>query len=164
MMARKTNAATSLDGFVHTATGDNVTNYAGAAGTNALRVWRAGLAVTEVPARVRQTTSSAVTAESQSSSGLHLKGLPASQSGLLLPGDPVEVDSQIKIVTAPLDTDAAGLGYLQFKPQLPRSIANNTPVFINEPMCKMIMMDEPVESAHPGGFSDFEFEFVQDLS
>ncbi len=163
VIGRKTNAATGIKAVINSATADNIVTYAGTAANNAIVLWRATLSQSSVPTRLRQTTSAAIAADSQSGSAIYVKGGPASTSGALKVGDTFEIDKQMKFCTAPLDFDASGLGYLQFEPSLPRGVADNTPIIVQSPMCKMVMTNEPEYECVPGSVSDFSFEFQQDL-
>jgi hypothetical protein len=85
-----------------------------------------------------QTTTTATSGTAQTGNGLHIKGLPASTNGLLLPNDEFEIitalGSELKITQAALNSDAAGLGYLQFGPPIRGVLADNAPVIVHEPM------------------------------
>lgn len=137
-------------------------------GASSIHCWRCGAAQSGVPTRGMQTTSAGdADGTLQTGSALHLKGLPASTNGLLLQGDPAEIiigtTSQLVRTRAPLNTDAAGLGYWQFEPPLRVSPSDNAGVIICNPLCKM-MMENNVASwtDRLGGFSDLEFAAVED--
>lgn len=121
--------------------------------TSALSIWRAGIIQSSVPTRGAQTTGAASAVATQTGTALNVKGLPASTNGLLLAGDWVEIDGQIKMVTASLDSDAAGLGYLQFSPPLRRAVSDNTPVIVTKPMGRFIATDTLAWENDPGAFS-----------
>jgi hypothetical protein len=125
------------DGTSPSYTGDGASSIAG---------WRLGMAVSSVPTRGAQTTSAATSGTSQTGNALHLKGLPASTSGLLLPGDYAETKGEIKQATAALNSDAAGLGYLQFESTLVRSPANDDPVSIVDPMGKFLVSNIKIDN------------------
>lgn len=158
IVGRKTNAATGLTAFIQMATANGTSSYTG---DNASRIlaWRATLAQSSVPTRLAQTTSSALsTGTAQTGGALYIKGLPASTSGLLLEGDLVEVvtsyGSELKRVTASLNSDAAGLGYLQFEPPLRGTPADNAAVIVHQPFGRFICMsDVPEWATEPGNFT-----------
>jgi len=153
IVSRKTNLATAVTFGIRLATSDGGESYTGN-GASLIYAWRATAAMSAVPTRLRQTTSAAASAESQTGSSLFVKGLPESQTGLLLAGDQVEIDGQIKFLTAPLDSNAAGLGHLQFSPPLRRSVADNAPIIVCKPMGRfMIAGDSSGWSNEPGVFS-----------
>lgn len=145
IVGRKTNAATSLTANIRMATADNTQSYTGD-GTSNIYAWRATLVQSSVPTRLVQTTTTASTGTSQTGSALHVKGLPASTNGLLLPGDWIEIGGELKQCTATLNSDAAGLGYLQFEPQLVRSPANDDPVIVTDPMGKFLVSNIKIEN------------------
>lgn len=145
IVARKTNAATSVSAIIRMATGDNGAIYNGD-GSSLIRAWRATLAQSSVPTRLVQTTTTASTGTSQTGNALYVKGLPESTNGLLLPGDWFEVNGELKQATAALNSDAAGLGYLQFEPALVRSPANDDPVIVTDPMGKFMVSNIRIEN------------------
>ncbi len=163
LVVRKTNAATSVTGFAYVENADSASAFTGN-GTSFIGACDISLSASGSHARVTTSTSAAVAAATQSGSGIYVKGLLASQSGLLVPGDVVEVDKQIKMVTAPLNSDAAGCGYLQLDSPCARALANDTPVIVTKPMAKFYLANDPEYPTVPGIISDFVFEFEQDLN
>jgi hypothetical protein len=147
LVAHKTNAATVLSSRISLASGSTTgsVTYTGN-GTSNILAWRATLAQSGVPTRLIATTTTASTGTSQTGSALHVKGLPVSTSGLLLPEDVVEINGELKTCTAALNSDAAGLGYLQFEPPLFRSPADNDPVIILDPMGKFLMSNLKIDN------------------
>jgi hypothetical protein len=160
LVGRKTNAATTLTASIYLASGDGGVIYNGD-GSSAIAVWRATVAQSSVPVRLTQSTSAAVSASSQTGPGIYVKGLPASTQGLLEAGDPVQIGGQINFLTARLDSDAAGRGYLQCgRPWL--AATNDAPVIVHQPMCKMILATDTLDlDTGPGQFSPFQIELVE---
>jgi hypothetical protein len=116
-------------------------------------VGRMAFAQSSVPIRMGVTTTTTLTSGTeQTGSALRIKGLSVSTSGLLLPDDRVEIitdrGSEMKIVTASLDSDAAGRGYLQFEPPLRGTPADGAAVIVNQPMTRAIFAGDMV------GFDD----------
>lgn len=144
IVGRKTNAATSLSVRVQVASANSTASYTGN-GSGNIYAWRATLSQSSVPSRLVLTTVSAVTG-TPTGSAVHVKGLEASASGLILPGDWFEIGGEIKQATAALNSDAAGLGYLQFEPALVRSPANNDPIVITDPMGKFLVSNVKVDN------------------
>lgn len=144
LTGRKTNAATSISAWVGPSNADSVSSYAGNT-ANGIYVFRGALWTSSVPMRGIQSTTTAVATDSQTGSSIHVKGLPASTDDLLKVGRWIEIDGQLKMVTAPLNSDAAGLGYLQFSPPLRRALADNTPIIVHRPMGRFLFAGE-----HPG--------------
>jgi hypothetical protein len=143
------------------ASADLVPSYTGS-GSNATAIWRATVARGLNSVRLVETGASALpTGTAQTGTSLHLKGLPPSASGLLLPGDRFQVGSETKIATAPLDTDAAGLGFLQFEPALRAAAADSAPVIIHEPMQKFVLAESASWPTRPGRFSDFSLVLAE---
>jgi len=158
VISRLTSAAT-MRMFAEMANGTSV-SYAGD-GTSQLAVWRVGIALASVPTRGAQTTTTGTSGTTQSGSGIYVKGLPASTSGLLEVGDFVEIGGQINRVTSRLNSDAAGLGFLQCGNPW-RAATNNAPIFVNTPMCRMMLASDTIDiDTGPGQFSPFQIELVE---
>jgi hypothetical protein len=164
LVARKAGTFTSLAPVHGPTTGDGVSTYAGT--TVGLYGWRGTLALSGVPTRLSPTTTTAVpNGTAQTGAAIHVKGLPASTNGLLLAGDWVEIittaGSELKMVTASLDSDAAGLGYLQFAPALRGTVADNAPIIVHRPTGRFISTSDALEYLDEPGIvttSSFDFE------
>ena len=166
VIGRKTNAATSLTANVIAASADGTSSYTGTNGANAINIFRAGLAASSMPFRAAQTTSASSSGSSQSGSGIYTKGWPVSTSGLLSVGDQVELitsqGSELKIVTASLNSDAAGQAYLQFEPGLRVAPADSAPVVVFNPMGKFMAVPDRIDwPTRPGRFSDFTLDLIE---
>jgi hypothetical protein len=145
LVARKTNAATSITCGIRLATADNGETYSGD-GTSSIFAWRATFSTSGVSSRLVQTAAVAEPG-SLSGSSMPLKGLPVSTAGLLEIGDWFEISGELKQCTARLNSDAAGMGVVQFRPALAASPADNEPVIIHEPFGRFI---------YPQGTREFE--------
>lgn len=132
-------------------------------GASKIFVWRGAYAQSSVPFIPAQTTTTASTGTSQAGSSLNLKGLPVSSSGLLLPGDWVQIGKQITMVTAALNSDAAGRGYLQFSPPLRTAPADNDPVIVNQPMGRFLYAGTSFAewSNDPGVWTNVSLDFEE---
>ncbi len=161
LTARKTTSATAIDFIISAATADSDFDYAGTGGTDAISLWRASLSASSVPVRGTQTTSAATSGSNQTGSALYIKGLPASTNGLLLPGDFFQVGTELKQVISALNSDAAGLGYLQFEPRLFRSPSDNDPVIFNNPFGKFILSDNSKIRNRLGAYADIDLVFEE---
>jgi hypothetical protein len=105
-----------------------------------------------------------VNGASQTGSALVVDGLPASTNGLLLPGDQVQVGDELKLVTAPLNSDSGGNGHLRFAPALRESPADNAPVIVHRPMGKFLLeSNENGWESAPGVFSSAEVSLVESV-
>lgn len=138
IVARKTNAATTIRARLINATANGTNTYAGSSASPALAWWRPTLAQSGVPTRLIETTGSSSTGVAPTGGAINVKGLTASTNGLLEIGDWFEVAGQLKQATARLNSDAAGLGYLQFRPALGDSPADNDPVMVNQPFGRFL--------------------------
>lgn len=162
-----TSTGTTVGGRVYMVESGTTTSYAGLT-TADIGVARLALAQSSVPMRLAQTTSAATTGALQTGSGLYLKGLPASTQNIRAAGDMVEIilptGSQLVRLTAALDSDAAGLGYLQFENPVRTSPADNAAVIFNQPMMRGILSEGPAWPTRPGLFSDFDIDLIEDIA
>lgn len=155
-----TNYADLTDGTTTGYTGD---------GTSSVYAWRLGAARSGVPTRGALTTATALASgATQTGSGLYLKGLPVSTQNIRAAGDMVEIMlptySQLVRLTAALDSDAAGLGYLQFENPVRVSPADNAAVIFNQPMMRGILSEGPSWPTRHGLFSDFDLDLIEDIA
>jgi hypothetical protein len=117
--------------------------------------------------RLVQTTSTAnAGGTSQTGSAVYVRALPASTNGLLEVDDQIEIvtsrGSELKLVTARLNSDAAGLGYLQFEPPLRNSPADNAAVIVHQPMMRGLFTGDAVGwDNSPGFWSNASAEFEE---
>ena len=103
-----------------------------------------------------------VNGASQTGTGLIVASLPVSTDGLLLPGDQVQIGSELKLVTAPLNSDGSGNGYLQFGPSLRASPADNDPVVVHQPLGKFLLeSNENGWESTPGTYTSAEVNLVE---
>jgi hypothetical protein len=145
-------------------------------GTSSVYAWRCGTALSAMPTRGGLTTTTAIASgTSQTGNAIYVKGGPASTNGAFAAGDMVEITegpnkttagySQMVRLTADLDFDAAGRGYMQFEPSLRVSPADNAAIIVQKPMVKMMLNENSVGwPTRPGLFSDFSVEFVEALT
>lgn len=162
-----TNTATDIYGYLGLSSNGTLVSYAGDTNSD-LVVWRMTLAQSSVPVQLIATTTAATSGASQTGSALRIKGLPVSTNGLLLVGDWVEIitatGSELKKVTAALDSDGVGLGYLQFEPPMRNSPADGAAVIVFQPMARMMLDTNVVQwGERAAGFSDAEFRCVEDI-
>lgn len=177
LIGRKTSAGTTITCRMGLATADTVGVYSGDGASN-IFAWRAGLTPSGglqslascgaglpfLPAKT--TTTANTTGTSPASNAMWLKGLPVSTNGLLLPGDWVEIQtsrgSEIKLVAASVNSDAAGSGLLVFSPRLRGTVSDCAPVIICRPMGKFVYSgNNPEWSNDPGVFSAASFDFEE---
>lgn len=143
-----------LQAIVESSTGDGVFNYTGAVNTVPLLMWHGSMSQSSFATADTLTTTSAAAATPQTGSALKVKGLPPSVAGNLLIGDWVEVNKELKRLSAQLDSDASGRGYLQFSPPLRNSPADGDPVIVNRPFGRFIFSGQETGwSTVPGYFA-----------
>jgi len=151
-----------------TQTAGGTDNYTGD-GASSIYAWRLGAARSSVPTRGALTIATALASgTTQTGSGLYLKGLPASTQNIRAAGDMVEIVlptySQLVRLTAALDSDAAGLGYMQFENPVRTSPADNAAVIFNQPMMRCLVSEGPLWPSRPGLFSDFSIDLIEDIA
>jgi hypothetical protein len=106
-----------------------------------------------------------VNGASQTGGALIIDGLPTSTNGLARAGDWFEVNGELKRLTADLNSDGSGNGFLMFEPTLRSSPADNTPVIFRSPMGRFLIAQESTSwGTRPGILSDIELSFVEDIT
>jgi hypothetical protein len=137
-------------------------------GTSSILVWRVGAAQTKVPMWLGQTTTTAVASGTSQglTSQLRTRGWAVSINELLAAGDFVNIvlpsTLHLARLTSPLHTNAAGLGTLQFEPQLPEAAAEGAAIMPCRPLLKCVLTSSPKVRTYPPGYiSDVELEVEQ---
>jgi hypothetical protein len=100
------------------------------------------------------TTTAAVNSTVAPSGKINVMGLPASTANLLLSGDFVEINGELKQVTATLSSAADGTGTLSFRPGLYKQPAHGDPVIINNPMGRFQLSDAIGYESLFGSYAD----------
>jgi hypothetical protein len=136
---------TSVGVRVVVAEADGDTTFVGSA-QNSIYVWNPTLAQSSVPVRLVATSGTADTdgTGQNLAGGIYTKGWPASTDGLLLPGDRVQIGSQLLLVSEPLNSDAAGKAFLHTNPAFQTAPDDNEPVIVTTAMGKFFL--EPQET------------------
>jgi hypothetical protein len=89
-------------------------------------------------------------------------GATGTYQAALLAGDRIEVNGECNMVAD--TTDFETTGRIRLVRPLRSSPADNAPIIINDPLCRMMLADNTVSwSNAPGRFSSFTVEFVEDL-
>lgn len=83
-----------------------------------------------------------VNGASQTGSSLITDGWTPSQSNLLLPGDYIGVNGELKIITAACSSDGSGNATLTFEPPLRAAPLDNAPITVAAPKCTMRLLDD----------------------
>lgn len=86
--------------------------------------------------------------------GILVSRLPASTPGLLLCDDLFVINGELKRCTGALDSDANGVGFLQFAPSLFRSPSSGDPVEILRPMGAFMLTDNATYDNTFGAYAD----------
>lgn len=156
IIARKTDAtATQLTAFIRIGTSNVASggNYAGN-GTGHIFTWQATLAPSGVPVRLCGNTTP-TSGGSPTGSSMIVKGAPANGADLLLPGDQFEVittrGSELKIVTAPVMSNGAGIANIRFEPPLRGLCVSDAPVIVHEPFGYYMVPEQGLEWARDPG-------------
>lgn len=156
IVARKTNAATTVRGRVEIGEADNDTTFTGLT-QDSILVWRATLAASGVPMQLALTVATADSDGAlQTGYSINTKGWLVSTDNLLAAGDFVNVvmpsGMHLARLTAALCSDAAGLANMQFEPPLPESPVDNVAVIPNFPLLKCVLADVPSVKTYPPGY------------
>ena len=80
----------------------------------------------------------------QVGSTVSTQGWTANRAGLLLPGDMVGIGGELKMVTAPVASDAQGRAVIAFKPELRASPANGSAIVTDRPTALFISDQDEV--------------------
>ena len=93
-----------------------------------------------------------VVGASETGESIATDGWDINETGLLLPGDFFEVNGELKLVTASVDSDGGGAATISFVPSLRASPANNAPITTANPRCTMMLEtdDSAAWDAEPG--------------
>jgi hypothetical protein len=106
-----------------------------------------------------------VNGASQTGGTLIIDGLPTSTNGLARAGDWFEINGELKRLTADLNSDGSGNGFLIFEPTLRTSPADNAPVIFRNPMGRFLLAEESNSwGTRPGIISDIELNLIEDIA
>ncbi|WP_305047200.1 hypothetical protein [Geoalkalibacter sp.] len=83
-----------------------------------------------------------VSGAGQTGVALATSGWQASQSGVLLPGDYVQVGDELKMVMTQVDSNGAGAATIQIEPPLRQSPAGGSLLVLTRPSCLMMLADD----------------------
>jgi len=95
----------------------------------------------------------------QGGKSLFVDGWIEIETGLLLPGDYFEVNSELKLVTAQADSDSAGETLVAFTPPLRASPADNAVVTVDNPKATMMLADHTPAISDAGRASIYGISF-----
>jgi hypothetical protein len=76
---------------------------------------------------------------SQTGSSLNTDGWTASTINILVPGDYMSINGELKMITQAASSDGSGNATLSFKPALRESPADNEPIILYRASCLMIL-------------------------
>lgn len=103
---------------------------------------------------------------SQTGTSLDCDGFANSTTGLFLPGDYFEVNNELKMVTASVDSNGSGEATIQFEPPLRASPADNAQITYSTPKCKMILDNDGIQwdSNDAGIYESVSFSLTEAFS
>lgn len=103
--------------------------------------------------------------QTQSGTGLYVRGLATSLAAQLRAGDMVEIVSgamsQMLRVTEDVNGDSNGKGWMKFEPMLRQPVSNDDLVIPYRPWVKLRMVTPPELLTRPGWYSNCEIEAVE---
>ncbi len=118
------------------------------------------------PAGIADTGSDTplVSGGSQTGNTVLTKGWRNTGTGLLLPGDHIQVDSELKEVTETFSSDGSGNGTISFEPAFHVSPAADAAIVFENPVgiFRLEGLSVPYQS-NEFGKHDFAFAFVEDF-
>ena len=79
---------------------------------------------------------------SQTGTSLDTDGWTTSTTGILLAGDYIEVNGELKLVVADVDSDGSGNATLTIEPPLRSSPGDNDPITVTNPKATMMLIDD----------------------
>lgn len=100
------------------------------------------------------TTTAAVSYTQAPSGKLNVMGLPASTANLLMSGDFIEINGELKQITATLSSAADGTGTLAFRPGMYKQPVHGDPVIIHNPMGRFALSDAIGYESLFGSYAD----------
>lgn len=83
-----------------------------------------------------------VSGAGQTGSSLAIDGLTPNVVGWALAGDLFSVNGELKMLTAPINSDGSGNATANFKPAIRNSPADNAPLTFEKPTCTMALIDD----------------------
>ena len=106
-----------------------------------------------------------VNGASQTGSSLTIDGLAANTNGILLPGDYFTVGGELKMVTAPLNSNGSGEGTVYFQPAMRSSPADDAPLTLQGATCEMVLIDDAqtmwASGSRLGIYDEFTFSAME---
>lgn len=100
----------------------------------------------------------------QTGSTLVIDGCTPNVNGWLLAGDMFAVNGELKMLTAPVNTNGSGEATLSFKAALRTSPADNAPLSLQSPSCLMVLTDDQQtfwEANHNGIYQEHSFSATE---
>lgn len=102
---------------------------------------------------------------SQAGSSLAIDGLPGSTAALARAGDMIQVNGELKRLTADINSDSAGGAQALFEPALRAAPPDDAAVVFRSAMGRFVLEDESAGwGSRPGVLSDFTLSLVEDIS
>lgn len=163
LIAQCMNASSSITATCGLATADTVSSYAGSAASIGAHAYRASFAQSSVPVReVQTTTTNLPTGTPQNGSAIYVKGIyPPNVTGILEQDDWFDIGLELKKVSYRLNSNAQGLGYLQFRPSLAASPADSTPIITHEPFGRFACLSNAEYDDQWGVYTQGDLELTE---
>jgi len=100
----------------------------------------------------------------QEGASLMTDGWTPNQAGILLGGDYIGVNDELKMVVDDADTDATGQATLSFEPPLRASPPDNDPVILTRPTARFLLVDdEQAAFSYKGPLGSFTIDVMEDI-
>lgn len=94
----------------------------------------------------------------QTGSTINIDGLPVNTNGIYIAGDFLGIGSELKMVTATVNSNGSGQAAVSFEPPLRAAPADNSAIVTTQPTAKFMLMNNEVSWQHTNPMSVDAFE------
>jgi hypothetical protein len=105
-----------------------------------------------------------VNGAAQTGASINIDGLPISTNNIYLPGDFLGISGELKMVTAPTNSNGSGQATVTFEPPLRASPADNSAIVTAQPTAKFVLASNDVAWQHVAGQARFVSAFESQLA
>lgn len=99
-----------------------------------------------------------VNGSGQTGSTINIDGLPVNTNGIYIAGDFLGIGSELKMVTATVNSNGSGQAAVSFEPPLRAAPADNSAIVTTQPTAKFMLMNNEVSWQHTNPMSVGAFE------
>ncbi len=99
----------------------------------------------------------------QTGTSINIDGATPSQTNWIRAGDWFSIGNRLKMATADASSDAGGNVTIEFVPRFTTAPGDNAPVEVAQPVGVFMLANDVTWAESPGGFSDLQFEALEDI-